>query len=214
MVERAAEGVDVGAVVDLLAAHLLGGDVVGRAPDLAGVALHRGEAEIDELRVAVRVEEHVLGLHVAVDEPLLGGERKRVSHLLAHLHHAHGVHRAGVRLHLLVEGTAAHELHRDVRHAVLLSEGVDLRDVRVVEARRRLGLALEALHERRVVAEGLQHHLDGDLAVQHLVARQVDAAHAAVAQLPLQDEVSEIGRRGNHLFFVFFAHELAPLFKT
>ena len=81
----------------------------------------------------------------------------------------------------------------------------------MVQARRGLRLALEALDERGVVAEGLQHHLDADLAVQHLVMREVHAAHAAVAQLALEQEVAEVGRRGNHLFVSLIAHGKAPL---
>ena len=148
-----------------------------------------------------------------MDQPLLGSERKRIRHLLADLHHADRVHRARVRLHLLIEGTAAHEFHRDVRHAVLLTEGVDLGDVRVIQTGRGLCLALEALHERRVVAEGLQHHLDADPAVEHLVARQIDTTHATMTKFLLEDKMPEIGGRGNHLLFVLFAHRIAPLIR-
>ena len=73
MVDRSAERIHVGAVVDRLLLHLFGGDVVGRTPDFVSVLLHRREAEVDELGVAVRVEKHVLRLDVAVDKPLVGG---------------------------------------------------------------------------------------------------------------------------------------------
>ena len=128
--------------------HLLIGK--GKRKTRTIVLLHAREAEIHELGRAVLGVEHVLRLHVAVHETALGGERQGVRHLLAHAHHVRHVQRAGVRLHLLVEGSARHELHRDVGHALLLSEGVDLRDVRMVEPRRGLRLALETLHERRV----------------------------------------------------------------
>ena len=213
MVERAAKGIDVRTEVDLLAAALFGRDVVGRAPDLVRVALHRRKAEVHELGRAVLGVQHVLRLHVAVHEALLGGERQRVHQLLADAHHAHLVERPGVRLHVLVERPARHQLHRDVGHALLLPEGVDLRDVRMIEARRRLRLALEALHERRVGTEFLQHDLDRHLAVEHLVARQIHAAHAAVAKLLFKQEVPEIGRCLNHRFFSHLVRHLILLLK-
>ena len=150
VVERAAQRIDVCAEVDLLAAALLGRDVVGRAPDLVRVALHRREAEVHQLGRAVLGVEHVLGLHVAVHESLLGSKGERIHELLADAHHANRIEAAGIRLHVLVERPAGHQLHRDVRHALLLSEGVYLGDVRMVEPRGRLRLALEALDELRV----------------------------------------------------------------
>ena len=213
MVERAAQGVDVRAEVDLLAAALLGRDVVWSAPYLVRVALHRREAEVHQLGRAVLGVEHVLGLHIAVHESLLRGEGERVHELLADAHHANRVEAAGIRLHVLVEGPAGHQLHRDVRHALLLSEGVYLGDVRMVEPRGSLRLALEALDELRVRPEFLQHDLDGHLAVEHLVARKVHAAHAAVAQLLLEQKVPEIGRCLNHRFFSHLVRHHLLLFR-
>ena len=46
VVERAAKRVHVGAEVNLLLADLLRRDVVGSTPDLIGVLLHAGEAEV------------------------------------------------------------------------------------------------------------------------------------------------------------------------
>ena len=146
-------------------------------------------------------------------EPLFGGKRQRVHQLLADAHHPHLVERTGVRLHVLVERPARHQLHRDVGHALLLAEGVYLRDVRVVEPRRGLRLALEALHERRVGSKFLEHHLDRHLAVEHLVAREVHAAHAAMPQLLLKQEVPEIGRRLDHRFFSHLVRHLILLLK-
>ena len=84
--EQAAERVDVGAPVDLLAADLLRGDVVDRAHQAAvgglavGGALREPEVgEVDVLAPALLVDEDVRRLHVAVDEPerVRGVERVR-----------------------------------------------------------------------------------------------------------------------------------------
>ena len=210
MVERAAERIDVGPVVDGLAAHLFGRDVVGGAPDFVGVSLHRRETEVHQLRVAFRIVEDVLGLDVAMDQPLLGGERQRFGQLPPEAHDLHGIHGGRILLHVLIERAAGAQLHRNVGHALFRTEGIDLRDVRVIEAGGGLRLALEAFDERRVVAQALEHHLDADRAVQHPVASQIDAAHATVAQLLFKQEMPELGGRLDHRFFVFFCHGLLP----
>ena len=152
VVERAAERVHVGPEVHRLLLHLLRRDVVGRAPYLVRVLLHRREAEVHELRVPVGVEEDVLRLDVSVHKPLVRRAPERLRDLLADLHHAGDVDgRAGV-LHELVERAAGHELHGDVGHSVRDAVGVYLGDVRVDQPRRRLGLALELLDELGVVA--------------------------------------------------------------
>ncbi len=78
LVEQDPERVDVGAGVDLPAHRLLGGDVVGGAEDPAGrgqaVRLEReGDPEVGDLGPALGVDEDVLGLDVAVDQPRLRG---------------------------------------------------------------------------------------------------------------------------------------------
>ena len=91
MIDRAAERVHVCAVIHHFLAHLLGRDVVGRAPNLVGVVLHRRKAEVHELRVAVRIEKNVIGLDIAVDEALIGRAAQGLRHLLADLHDARNV---------------------------------------------------------------------------------------------------------------------------
>ena len=90
LVDDDPEAEDVGAVVDVVTADLLGRHVGGRPEDDAGLREHRrrgravgrgllGEAEVQDLETAVRRDEQVLGLEVAVDDPLLvgGGEALR-----------------------------------------------------------------------------------------------------------------------------------------
>ena len=74
VVEHAAQGVDIGAGVEALAADLLGRDVAQR-PDptavarRAGVRGHAfGQPEVGEVRVVVGAQQHVGGLDVAVHD--------------------------------------------------------------------------------------------------------------------------------------------------
>ena len=87
LVEDDTERVDVRVLVHTLALRLLGRDVVGRpehGPGLRHSVLHverAGDAEVGHLRLAVAVQQDVLRLDVAVDEPLLVRERESLRDL-------------------------------------------------------------------------------------------------------------------------------------
>ena len=90
-------------------------------------------------------------LDVAVHEALVVGEVQGVADLRHRVDRRLGVE--ALPLDELVEVSAFHELHDDVVMArVGLPEVVDLDDVRVIELRHRLRLALEALFELRAGA--------------------------------------------------------------
>ena len=56
----------------------------------------------------------------------------------------------------------------------------------MIEAGQRLGLALEAVDELRVLGQVLAQHLDGDVHLAPQVEGQVDVGHAAAPEQPLQ----------------------------
>ena len=74
-------------------------------------------------------------------------------------------------------------LQREVRAAVVVAEGVDLDDVRVVQPGDGLGLGQEADGRLGPGVVAGQDHLQGDEAVEPDLAGLVDDAHAAAAQL-------------------------------
>ena len=78
---------------------------------------------------------------------------------------------------------ALEELHRHVEEAVLLPEVVHGDDVRVVEERRRLRLALEALQGLVAGGDPGAERLQGHEAVEDRVPGLVDLAHRAAAEL-------------------------------
>ena len=95
LVEHDAEREDVAAAVDGQPAHLLGRHVAELALEDAGLGLRRlagglGDAEVDELDLALVADEHVLRRDVAVDEvqvaPLRVALVVRVVEPLAELH--------------------------------------------------------------------------------------------------------------------------------
>ena len=81
----------------------------------------------------------------------------------------------------LVEAAAAHQLH-DIERATIRQRPaiVDRHDARMIEPRQDVRLARQPIGTG-AAAIGDVEHLDGDLALQHVVARNVDGAHAAPA---------------------------------
>ena len=78
---------------------------------------------------------------------------------------------------------AFEQLLHDVRRAVVLTDVVDRRDVRVVEDAGGFRLLLEAAQPVRVLREGRRQHLDRDLASEPRILRPIHLAHAPGADL-------------------------------
>ena len=79
-------------------------------------------------------------------------------------------------------GLAFQILHDQEVDPVLLADVMERADVRMVQARDRLGFPLEPLAEIGIVGHMRQEHLDGDGAVQAGVGGLVDLAHAPSAE--------------------------------
>ena len=87
----------------------------------------------------------------------------------------------------LIERLAADVLHRDPQDAVGLgAERIDVRRVRVVEPRRELGLAQEALDPVRDARDLAAQHLDDHGAIERRLLGEEHLARAALAE-PLDD---------------------------
>jgi hypothetical protein len=199
------EGVDVGPAVDLAHGRLLGSHVLRGAGDHAGdgdparALDDLGDPEVHEVHPAPLVEQDVLRLHVAMDDPLVVGVVEGVRHPAEDGHRA----REGDALALQELGKAAalDEPHGHPGDALLLLdvEAVDGDDVRVLEAGDDLGLVTEALGEGRVVQELAGEDLQGDVAVEGGLVGLVDRGHAAPAER-LDDAVRSgrgAGRQGH-----------------
>ena len=136
-------------------------------------------------------EEHdVLGLEIAVEHAGVvrlreGGERLRQD-----------VHDPIVRERPLLfergeQIAPVEELHRDVEQPVrLLAVVEDADQVRVIEARDGLRLAVEAGAEGGVGRDLAVHHFDRDGALERCLARAVDGSHRAGADEALDHELS------------------------
>ncbi len=168
--EDAAERVDVGARVGLLAADLLrrgevgGADELARAGEAAGGRGVLGEPEVGEVRVLLPLvgDQDVRRLDVAMDEPapVRGVERGR--DLPGDPHRALRRQPAVRAVDQRAQVGALDVAHRQVQHALVLARLVDGHDVRVVDRGRELRLRLEAVAEVEVVGELGRDHLERD----------------------------------------------------
>ncbi len=152
----------------------------------AGEAGRPGEAEVHDDDVPVRAHHDVARLQVAVDDARAVGVRHGPADVggdPARLVRGQALPAPGAR-HVGLERRSLHEVHREVVDARLSSHGVDRDDVRVAKAGCEPRLGEEPLDARRVallVEDDLESHepVEGEL------PREVDGAHAAPAQEPL-----------------------------
>lgn len=184
LVQHAAEGVEVAAVVDVVAADLLRRHVVRGAHGDAGTGESGGEAdvvpesgyaEVADLHRAVAEPHDVRGLQIPVHDALLVGVRQSGGRLLADLHDVgDGQRMLFVVLQELTEVAPVQQLHHQIEHTVRLTEVVDDGHPAVLEGRRHPCLAAKPLPQdagERVVVVLSQRFeaLHGDLSAQRLV---------------------------------------------
>ena len=154
LVEHRAQRVDVGRRGDRLAAHLLRARVLRREqahprarrrlPPGGGVE-ELGDAEVEELGLALDRDQDVARLEVAVHDELLVGVGHRGAHLAEELHPRRHVEAA--RLGPLGDGRADDVLHHEVGEPLLGAPPVEEpHDARVLQRGQDLPLVAEARH--------------------------------------------------------------------
>ena len=138
------------------------------------------------------LEQDVLRLDVAVDDPLEVRPFERAGHLDADAHR-----RVDGELPFapdpVAQRLAAHVRHHVVQQPARVARVVEGEDVRVRELRRDRDLALEALRTDRL-RHVREQHLERDTPIVLPVAGQKDHGHPAASELPL-DRVSVRQRR-------------------
>jgi hypothetical protein len=167
--------------------RLLGREVLGGSEHRSGLRdLRRAgtrNPEVGDSGATLAVDEDVLGLQVAMDDPVLVRELRAGEDL------AHDLQRLADRKSAadqVLQRRALDVLHCDEVATVGLAAVVDADDVLMLHARGRLGLAPEALDELCVLSEALVQELERHLTLKHLVVGQPHVRHAAAAEPPAE----------------------------
>ena len=188
------ERVDVGALLDVHAAALLGRHVRGRshhdaglrALALVGVAHQLGDAEVEQLGVRIAVlrlhDPDVVGLEIAVDDPLPVRRLQRLADLAQQPPRLVGLERAALQA--IGQALAVEKLHREVVALVgQPPEREDVDDVRVADLVDGARLVDEPAHQLRVRGDVRRQNLDRDALADHGLDGRVDRPHPALADL-------------------------------
>ena len=137
------------------------------------------------------VELDVRRLEIAVDDALFVGVLERLGDLARDCQGL--VERYPALLHALGERRTFDQLEDQGARLAGLFDAVDRGDVRMVEARQHLRLALEAREALRVGREGLGQDLDRHLASELRVRGAIDLSHAADAELGGDPIAADVG---------------------
>jgi hypothetical protein len=81
------------------------------------------------------------------------------------------------------QGWSLDQLHHQRRHARVLLESVNMRDIRVTQCREDFRLTLESGESLRIAGDRRWKHFDGDRALQVGVRRSIHLSHAARSEV-------------------------------
>jgi hypothetical protein len=201
-VERDAEGVNIGTDVDALAFDLLGRHVENSAHLRAGASEvvggrgYFGDTEIHDLDDARAIEHEIAGLDIAMDDAHAVGGADAEERLPEE---RDGFLRrdGAAAIDELLKRVAFDVLHDHDGIALVDEKGVERGDVGVVQVGLGAGFGAEALDDGGIAREVGVEDFDRDGAVEVGFEGAVDGAHAAFADLRLDQIVFNL--RSDHL---------------
>ena len=194
--ERGSQAVEIAPEVFLPAFDFFGRDVIRGAPNLAfeivGRLEGKREAEVDNFGRVIGIEENVAGFDVAVDQaPAPKSAFQPVGDRDADFDSFQFRDPAQLG-YLVIERATGNVLGHHVIDVLVLSEGVDLDDVRVIEGGGNLHFAQESGEELPIGDKVRFQDLDGHHAVQGDIPSEINSPHAPRADLLFEEKVSKL----------------------
>jgi hypothetical protein len=157
--------------------------------DLAGRrwrSRNLSQTKVENFGVSALSDKNICRLDVAVNDSLGMRRIERIGDLNCQRENRVSLHRTVADA--MFQRHAIQKLHDDKRLLILLSDLINGTDIRMIQCRRRLRLALEPGQRLRVVGDIVRQELQGNEAVEFNVLGFVDNTHAAAAEL-LHDAV-------------------------
>jgi hypothetical protein len=138
-----------------------------------------GDAEVEELGQTVRANHHIVGFDIAMHDPRGMCVIQCRDNLNGDVENEPVI--GCLRLREFGQSLPVDELRGDEVRAVGLADLVNGDDVRMIQRRRRLGLANETVHSVSVVGEFRRQDLEGDFTAKRRILREIHLAHPAFA---------------------------------
>ena len=140
-----------------------------------------GQPEVDDHGLIPTVDasdQHVAGLEITMDEPLVVGGCEPAGDLCAKLDRV-GDRQGAPGCDPILQPRPLDELHDEVEFTVVVSEVDDANDVWMVDATRETGFAPKPMDGVVAVCDGRVQHLEGDGPVDAELGRTIDDAVAS-----------------------------------
>ena len=156
------------------------------------------QPEVENLEPAIRSYKQVCGLKISMDDPLVVRRSQAFRQLRRHANDLRLRHRTTKKS--LAQGRSGNQFHCQKVHAFLRTELENRCNIRMTQLGERQRFFAELLSCDFVGQRTCRQHFERDIAVQLLVVRAIDDAHAARANL-FDDAImaetlaNELGRR-------------------
>ena len=167
------------------------------------------QAEVEHLDGAVRADFDVRRLQITMDDALFVRRLQRLGYLFRDQQRLIERDRsAGGSLRQVL---ALDELHDEGAHAARFLEAVNVRDVRMVQRRERLGFPCEPGEPFGIVSERVRQDFERDIAIELRVASLIDLSHPTFADRRSDFVHAEAGTRGEgQMMWIIRLDQAAP----
>ena len=181
LIHHDTQRIDITLRIAVAASGLLRGGIVYRAHGICRIRIRRDrfrDAEIRHLYLAVPGDDDILGLDIPMYDLIV------VSHLQTgcHLNGDTGGLLDGqttLFLDIGLEGDALYQLHDDIEDILLITDIIDIDDIRMSQPCCSLSLLLKFADEILILHEFILQHLYRHKAVQLMILSLEDLRHAA-----------------------------------